>query len=410
METWSAHHLFDAASEKLGESIANDLVQYSAKLRDQRLPVIFSLRHLAKVVDSRYWFLHETVNRMRESSNYRMYRIRKRSGGFRWIHSVASELLKVQSWLNRALLQNCIPHPCSYAFHSNGGIRSCAAAHCGAKWLFQFDLQDFFYNISEIDCFRVFRALGYRKLVSFELARLCTTRRLPAWCPRAKHHGYGYQEISIDDIEHYGLHDRVMYDYGPHSLVSVDKPRSLPYVERFGRLGALPQGAPSSPMLANLVARRLDDSLHSFARENGMVYTRYADDITLSTTKLRKDRGSVQRHVIGIIRKHGFAEKKEKCRIAGPGSKKLILGLLVDGDHPRISRETYKRIDRLLHGVERFGFASTAEHFGFESAYGFHNHLSGLIAFVKSVETKRWEEFKARLSGVKAKWKGEDDA
>lgn len=409
METWSAHHLFDAASEKLGESIANDLVQYSTNLRVQRLPVVFSLRHLAKLVECRYWFLHETVNRMRESSNYRMYRIRKRSGGYRWIHSVASDLLKVQSWLNRALLQNCIPHPCSYAFHPNGDIRSCAASHCGAKWLFQFDLQDFFYNISEIDCFRVFHSLGYRKLVSFELARLCTTRRLPAWCPRAKHHGYGFHKIPYEEVERFHLHDEVTFDCGSYSLITFDEPRSLPYVERFGRLGALPQGAPTSPMLANLVARRLDISLHSFALENGMVYTRYADDITLSATRLRKGRGDVQRSVIGIIRKHGFVEKKEKCRIAGPGSKKLVLGLLVDGDHPRISRETYKRIDRLLHGVERFGIESTAGHFGFESAYGLHNHLSGLIAFVKSVDTKRWEEFKTRWSAVKPKSNGTDN-
>ena len=64
----------------------------------------------------------------------------------------------------------------------------------------------------------------------------------------------------------------------------------------------------------------------------------------------------------------------------------------------------YKRIDRLLHGADKFGFQSTAAHFEFDSAYGFHNHLSGLVAFVKSVDVPRYDEFLSRLSAAKRKW------
>ena len=391
METWSAHHLYSTARESLGTPIANDLVRYADNLRSEKLPVVFSLRHLAELIGVRYWFLHETVNRMRESSNYRMYAIRKRSGGRRFIHSVSSELHKVQSWINQNILQRCEPHPCSYAFHRNGGIRACAAAHCGARWLFQFDLKDFFYDVSEIDCYRVFKHLGYRKLLSFELARICTTKRLPKWCPRAQHHGCG-------DIWYYD-------DYTHRwEVFACDVPRDLPYVERFGRMGALPQGAPTSPMLSNLAAIALDEMLHAFAREHGMVYTRYADDLTLSASELELSRKEVRRRVKGIIRKTGFAENELKSRIAGPGSRKLVLGLLVDGDQPRISKATYNSVDRMLHGVERFGFESTASHFQFESSYGFHNHLSGLIAFVKSVDERRFVEFADRMANAKSKW------
>lgn len=396
MESWSAHQLYLKAKDSLGKDVASNLRLYAENLRMRGLPVVFSLRHLSHLTDVNYWFLHETVNRKRERSNYRMYAIRKRSGGRRFIHAVTSQLLRAQSWINSEILQKCAPHPASYAFHGSRGIKDCASAHCGAKWLFQFDLTDFFYDISEIDCYRVFRRIGYRALLAFELARICTTTRLPRWCPRADYHGYG--SVWVFDEDTYR-----------DELIDLDVPTKRPYYERFGRLGALAQGAPSSPMLSNLAAVELDEALHSYALEKGFVYTRYADDITFSATELGVGRKRIRHDVITIIRKAGYIENKSKCRIAGPGSKKLVLGLLVDGNEPRISKETYKRIDRMLHGVLNYGIESTAKHFAFESAYGFHNHLCGLIAYVKSVDERRHGEFLRRLNDAKERWSAHND-
>ncbi|TWU24892.1 Reverse transcriptase (RNA-dependent DNA polymerase) [Novipirellula galeiformis] len=391
METWSAHQLYTEAESSLGEAAARNLQAYSEQLRAKGLPVIFSLRHLAELSGVRYWFLHETVNRMREVANYRMFAIKKRSGGRRHIHSVSNELGRVQQWINQHLLQNCKPHAASFAFHKEGGIRQCAERHCGARWLFQFDLVDFFYDVSERDCFNVFKGLGYRPLLAFELARICTTTRLPAWCPRAEFHGeqLRWENIWCED------------DLNP---VNPNTSRNFPYYERFGRLGALPQGAPTSPMLSNLAAKYLDESLQHFANKNGLIYTRYADDITFSACRLGVARGRVLWQVKDLIKRAHFAVNPKKTRIAGPGSKKLVLGLLVDGSTPRISRETYKRIERLLYGAKQFGFEAAASHFKFDSAYGFHNHLSGLVAFVKDVDRKRWQEFNAVLLNAKSSW------
>lgn len=383
METWSAHQLYTRAVETLGQDDANQLQRYAQGLIARKLPVIFTLRHLAQICDVRYWMLHETVDRMREASNYRMYAVKKRSGGRRFIHAVASDLLKVQKFVNEAILQRCQPHSASYAFHPSGGIRECAAAHCGARWLFQFDLTDFFYDVSEVDVYRSFEGLGYRPLLAFELARICTTTRMPKWRPRAFYRRYPYDDL-----------------YWEYPRLS----RPVPYYERWGYMGALPQGAPSSPMLANLAARQLDEGLNQFANKNGFVYTRYADDITVSATHLPMSRGRVRANVIRIIRNSGFRENEKKCRIAGPGSKKTVLGLLVDGPRPRISREMYKRIDHLLYGADKNGFESAAAYNRFDSAYGFHNHICGMIAFIKSVDEQRWEEFSRKLTAVKEKW------
>ena len=92
MEAWSAHHLFKKATAQLNDSVALDLSRYAQCLRNQGLPVIFTLGHLAKITGIDHRFLHATVNREREAANYRMFAIRKRSGGKRFIHAVSSTL------------------------------------------------------------------------------------------------------------------------------------------------------------------------------------------------------------------------------------------------------------------------------------------------------------------------------
>lgn len=375
MEAWSVHHLSQAVTPTLGKPTADHLKVYAQRLILVNLPVIFTLRHLANITGVNYCVLRATVERRRESANYRIFAVKKKSGGRRHIHAVSGDLFKVQQFINLELLQQLKPHPASYAFHAEGGIRKCASVHCGARWIFQYDLEDFFYTLGESDVYRIFMNAGYRPLLAFELARLCTTTRLPK---HLKHH------------------------LRPQRPKVITNPYQF-YVERCGATGVLPQGAPTSPMLSNLAAFGLDEKLTDFAEKHGFIYTRYADDLTLSAGGELPERmsiGDIHRAVVGIIRKSGFHENTKKTRIAGPGSKKVVLGLLVDGLVPRLSKETYKRIDRHLHAAQTYGLVAVAEHEKFDSAIGFYNHLAGLIAFVKDVDSVRWQEFHKQFSKI----------
>ena len=80
METWSAHLLFQAAELKLDSASAGDLKVYAQRLARAGLPVIFTLRHLAKITAVEYHFLRKTVDRFRESANYRMFAVKKKIG------------------------------------------------------------------------------------------------------------------------------------------------------------------------------------------------------------------------------------------------------------------------------------------------------------------------------------------
>lgn len=385
METWSTHHLSQEAEVLLGKESALKLTRYSNKLKRNDLPVIFTLRHLSKIVKVDYKLLRSTVNRQRESANYRMFAIKKRSGGRRHIHAVTGELFKVQHFINSEILQKIKPHNLSFAFHTNGGIRKCAEMHCGARWLFQFDIENFFYSINESDVYKIFLAAGYRSLLSFELARICTTLCLPA---------------HLASLIQRNAHSRKKYKlYNPNKNCSssfFDEYRPKP-------MGVLPQGAPSSPMISNLVAKELDISMEEYADKNGLIYTRYADDITLSSSSdLPKgvSTGKIRRDIIEIIRKNHFKENRNKTRIAGPGSKKIVLGLLVDSERPRLSKETYKRITRHIYAIEKFGIEEVAKYEKFDSALGFYNHICGLISFVKDVDRERWNDFHKKISKI----------
>lgn len=393
METWSTHHLYQQAADTLGLETAAELQRYAQQLISQGLAVVFTLGHLSRITGVSYKVLRDTVNRKRESSNYRMYAVKKRSGGRRFIHSVSKDLLTVQQFVNQEILQNCVPHSSSFAFHRSGGIRDCAAMHCGAKWLIQFDLTDFFYDINEIDVYRIFQALGYRNLLAFELAKLCTTTHLPRWQKRLLIHHADSDFFS-----------KSAYRIGAREVVADAV--NMPYLDRSGVVGVLPQGAPTSPMLSNLAARKLDEALYGFALEHGLVYTRYADDITFSAGIRQQQQtiGKIHRSIVRLIRRAGFKENEKKTRVAGPGSKKVVLGLLVDGSEPRITKQTYSRIDRHLHASAKYGLPDVASHEGFDSAYGFFNHLSGLIAFVKDVDQRRWSDFSFRFKKIPIPW------
>ena len=368
MEAWSTHQLIQQGKDALDTASLTSLRQYAQALKAQRLPVVFTLNHLAKITGVPYPVLLNTVNRKRETANYKMFAISKRSGGRRHIHAVHKHLHRVHQFINQEILQKVQPHYAAQAFHPGGGIRQCAQMHCGARWLFQFDLQDFFYSVNETAVYEVFKGLGYKPLLAFEFARLCTTTRLPQ------------SKKSLLAIDHRAKH---LKKYKLYSL--LNKP-----------IGVLPQGAATSPMLSNLVTMPMDQTLEKLANELGAVYTRYADDITLSLTEQLPSgitTGDIHRKITRAITQHGFELNKKKTRVAGPGSKKVVLGLLVDGQSPRLSKQMYKRIERLIYACGKFGLEATARHEGFDSVVGFENHLAGLIAFTKDVDVERWGEF-----------------
>ena len=290
METWSVHQLLLSARHLADDAKVSDLKAYASRLKRNKLPVVFTLRHLSKISGVEYKFLRKTVERRREFSNYKMFAIKKRSGGRRHIHSLTEQLLRVQRFINSEILQRVDVSNVSYAFSREGGIRSCAAQHCGARWVLKFDLENFFYSVTESDVYEVFKNLGYRPLLAFEMARICTTLRLPN---HLKYLLKGVDSLTRSKRQKlYQMSNRGCA-YRRPKLTFADfealmQGQSMEHNLNFQPfpLGVLPQGAPTSPMLSNLVARKLDERLIEYSDSNHLVYTRYADDLVFSSSDL----------------------------------------------------------------------------------------------------------------------------
>lgn len=159
-----------------------DAIRRNAKpLADCGLPVILTLGHLTHITGASHKVLTGIIRR--EIDPYRVFAIRKRSGGKRFICVPESGLLDVQRWIHDHIL--CSPAALSglsrhaTAFTPGSSHIVNAKRHVNAAWILKLDITRFFESVSERQVYRVFRSLGYRALVAFCLTRVCT-RVLPA--------------------------------------------------------------------------------------------------------------------------------------------------------------------------------------------------------------------------------------
>lgn len=324
---------------------------------------ILTLRHLAHLTGAEYLYLRSIVQR--QIDPYTVFsRPKREPGKVRTIASPSPVLMDIQRWLLSNVFERVRPHQASYAYQPGRSAVQCAKRHLGATWLLKFDLHDFFHCVDEQAAYRVLQTVGYNKLISFEIARICT--RLPDGETRA------FTRVKYPTIASY--------------------PGRAP--------GFLPQGAPTSGAIANLAAHALDDRLWQVADRYDLVYTRYADDMTFSTLR-HLDRVTVTRCIADItkaVHQSHFRVHRKKTRIIPPGARKIVLGLLVDGDRLRIPVPARQRLEAHIRGAATFGLAAHVEHARYSSLGGFVRHVDGLLRYAQGVDrawagplTERWE-------------------
>lgn len=347
---------------------------------DPALPPIFTLRHLAHLTGANYGLLRAIVERRIENP-YRVFRIQKRPSKngekrYRTICAPDPPLLTVQRWISESVLARGRAHSSSTAYSKGSKLIAAAEPHCGCRWLVKLDVKNFFESISEISAYRVFRGLGYQPLVAFELTRLST--RLG----------------SSTMLRMRGRWRK--HNFPKHKAIKA---------YQYGRMGHLPQGAPTSPMLANLAMVVLDDELSTLADAQGVIYTRYADDIALSTSRSDFNRDKAAKligQVYALMGAHGLSPNVAKTCVVPPGGRKVLLGLLVDGNVPRLTRAFKSTLRMHLHflrhpGVGPVGHAARR---GFTAVAGLRNHVEGLIAFAKQIEPEYAKARSVELASV----------
>lgn len=301
---------------------------------------LLNLEHLASALGLDSDFLAKIVERRIDP--YHEFKLAKadKGGASRTISAPLPDLAKAQRWILDCMLGGSDPGPGSFAYQRGVSVKDCAEVHLGARWLVKLDLRDFFSSIDERRVAKIFRMTKTEEETSVNLARLCT--RVP-----------------------------------PGRRLSGNF-----------TLGYLPQGAPTSGMLANLAAHNLDLSLSRLAWMQQLRYTRYSDDITFSSlsefSRAKSDR--VIRSARDHIARNNFVLNEKKTRICPPGSRLVVMGLLVDSDRVRLSSGFKKRLNWHVYGSKRFGVSQYSVSKGFSEVDKYLLHVEGLFAHALDVE------------------------
>lgn len=267
----------------------------------------------------------------------------KQTGGLRLLETPKAELKRVQRHILHTLLSQVPVHEAAHGFTVGRSVKTHAAAHVGQAVVIRFDLQDFFGSVGAAQVNAVWRTLGYPEGVARSLTALCTHRTAGMVIERLRDDG------GLDWM-------------GAKRLGSAH----------------LPQGAPTSPALANLCAFNLDLRLEGLAWVFGASYTRYADDLVFSGPEsLRRQFRALHAWVAEIVRDEGFTLHPDKTRCLPRHQRQRVSGVVVNV-HPNVPRDDFDRLKACLHQSVLHGPASQNK----DRLADFRSHLLGRIGWV----------------------------
>lgn len=283
---------------------------------ENELPPLDSPQQLAKalgisVAELRWLAYHREAATV---IHYRRFTIPKSNGAARAIWAPLPKIKAAQHWILHEILEKLLVHGAVHGFLAGRGIATNAAMHRNSQTILQMDLENFFPTVTLPRVKGIFRRAGYREQIATLLALLCTES------PR-----------------------EIIEDGGKKLYISTG-PRCLP------------QGAPTSPALTNIIGLKLDRRLTGIARKLGWRYTRYADDLTFSLPAKHSGKpqlGTLLGVATRIVNSEGFRIRPEKTRVSRRGGRQKVTGLIVNGDGPpRVPRARKRQLRAAIHNLQ----------------------------------------------------------
>lgn len=290
-----------------------------------------------------------------------------RRGRIRLLERPRSGLKALQRRLLHEVLNVVPTHDAANGFVAHRSIQTFAAPHVGRDVVIRLDLAAFFSSIAAGRAFGVWRMLGYPEAVAHVMTGLVTTA-VPLDVVRLAPEALRTKDLSsrrrlLADLAH------------PH----------------------LPQGSPTSPALANLVAYRLDGRLAGLATAASASYTRYADDLALSlqgddaARRARRLIDGVRR----IVHEEGFRVNDAKTRVMTRAQRQRLCGVVVN-DSLGVARQERDALRALLFNCRRHGPESQnrSRHANFAA------HVLGRIAWVAAVNPDQGAKLRAQFDEI----------
>lgn len=295
-------------------------LKYAENLFEKNLPVIYDQHHFSLLVGYNLSYLIKVSNSQKPF--YREFKIPKKTKEeFRSITEPLPNLKNIQRWILEEILNKLTPSPYSKAFRKGYSIKDNARFHRKQKKVLTIDIENYFGSIDYNKVLKFFRDLGYSNAVAVMLANICT----------------------LDD--------------------------------------ELPQGSPTSPMLSNLITRRLDKRIAGFTDKNHIRYTRYADDLTFSGDF---SEGQLINFVKFVLEDEGFIINERKTRVRKQNQRQEVTGIVVN-EKMQASRKYRRDLRKIMFFIKKYGINSHLEFIGEENKLNYLYHLLGVVNFIINV-------------------------
>lgn len=239
-------------------------------------------------------------------ARYHTFSIPKKSGGVRTI-SAPMPKLRALLWPVKEILDSIYePAPCVMGFTNCRSVVDNAKLHLGQNYVLNLDLKDFFPSIQEA---RVYKRLqlppfNFTEDVASVVAGLC----------------------------------------------------AIKVVEGEEKKWVLPQGAPTSPILTNIICEKLDRRLSAIAAKHNLRYSRYADDMTFSSMhSVLSLKGDVFKEICDTILEQGFTINEKKTRLQKRGARQEVTGLIIS-NKVNTPKQYIRGLDLILYVWNKFGY------------------------------------------------------
>ena len=286
-------------------------------------PKIESAADLARTLEISVDELDTAVRRSQQRHAYHLLIIQKSSGGIRVIEQPTDALRVLQRRILRRVLSPATLHPAAHGFVRGRSVLTHAALHVGKRCVLRLDIADFFTSITAGRVHSAFLRLGLPPRVATILTALTTSAQKASMLRAAlRREKTDYSQMFVSDW----VRDSQETLCVPH----------------------LPQGAPSSPMLANWIAHRLDQRLAGLSRAWQMNYSRYADDLTFSTNESAVNRVRFIGMVRNIVASEGWILNERKTLVMPQSARQRVTGIVVN-ESMNLCRKDFDALKAAVH-------------------------------------------------------------
>lgn len=329
-EIYKRQYRLSGVQSGIDEEQIDCLIDYARCLNENNIPIVFDQQHLALLLGMDYSYLLGITNN--QTGCYKEYRIPKRKGGFRTIMEPLPTLKYIQTWILHEVLYPLLKTHVARqatAYVPGKGIRDNVKFHKGKETVMRLDIKDFFDSIGFFHVLDIFLGLGYEKSVAVMFANLCTVR-----C-------------------------------------------------------SLPQGAPTSPMLSNMILKPFDETIFNYCKSRKIMYTRYADDMTFSGSF---DRFKLTLLVTQLISKIGLKLNYSKTVVKRRWQRQTVTNIVVN-QKIQTRRDYRRKIRQSVFYIKKYGLINQTEHYNKKkgtclSADSFLMHVMGQVNYALQINPK----------------------